>query len=97
MITAVSDQKFQSSVALPTLSINKINFNWVIQLSIAKELYLYDYLFILTNSLIIYKNTYELQIRYRILQNFSVNDLKKTFNVQILRNRFNASQKRNSL
>ena len=77
LITAFSDQKFQSSVALPTLSIDKINFNWVVQLSIAKELYLYDYPFILTSSLIIYKNTYELQIRYKILQNFSVNDLKK--------------------
>ena len=96
MITAFSDQKFQSSVALPTLSIDKINFDWVVQLSIAKELYLYDYPFILTNSLIIYKNTYELQIRYKILQNFSVNDLKKTLDVQILLNTFNASQKRNA-
>ena len=41
-----------------------------------------------------YKNTYELQIRYKIFQNFSVNDLKKTFDVQILLNSFNASQKR---
>lgn len=44
--------------------------------------------------MIIYKNTYELQIRYKIFQNFSVNDLKKTFDVQILLNSFNASQKR---
>lgn len=95
MITAFSDQKFQSSVALPTLSIDKINFDWVVQLSIAKELYLYNYPFILTNSLIIYKNAYELRIRYKILQNFSVNDLKKPFDVQILLNSFNASQKRN--
>ena len=77
LITAFSDQKFQSSVALPTLSIDKINFDWIVQLSIAKELYLYDYPFILNNSSIIYKNTYELQIKYKILQNFSVNDLKK--------------------
>ena len=96
LITTFSDQKFQSSVALPTLSIDKINFDWVVQLSIAKELYLYDYPFILTNSLIIYKNTYELQIRYKILQNFSVNDLKKTFDVQILLDSFNVSQNRNA-
>ena len=96
MITAFSDQKFQSSVPLPTLSIDKINFDWVVQLSIAKELYLYDYPFILTSSLIIYKNTYELQIRYKILQNFSVNDLKKTLDVQILLNSFNISQKRHA-
>ena len=95
LITAFSDQKFQSSVALLTLSIDKINFDWVVQLSIAKELYFYDYPFILTNSLINYKNTYELQIRYKILQNFSVNDLKKTFDVQILLDSFNVSQKRN--
>ena len=44
--------------------------------------------------MIIYKNRYELQIRYKIFQNFSVNDLKKTFDVQILLNSFNASQKR---
>lgn len=94
LITVFSDQKFQSSVALPTVSIDKINFDWVVRLSIAKELYLYDYPFILTSSLIIYKNTYELQIRYKILQNFSVNDLKKTLDVQILLNSFNASQKR---
>ena len=68
MITEFSDQKFQSSVAFPTLSIDKVNFDWVVQLSIAKELYLYDSPFILTSSLIIYKNTYELQIRYNILQ-----------------------------
>ncbi len=76
LITAFSDQKFKSSVALPTVSIEKINFDWVVQLSIAKELYLYDYPFRRTSSLIIYKNTYELQIRYKILQNFSVHDLK---------------------
>ena len=46
--------------------------------------------------MIIYKNTYELQIRYNILQNFSVNDLKKTLDVQILLNSFNASQKRHA-
>ena len=46
--------------------------------------------------MIIYKNTYELQIRYKILQNFSVNDLQKTFDIQILLNSFNASQKRNA-
>jgi len=96
LITAFSDQKFQSSVALPTLSIDKINFDWVVQISIAKELYLYDYPFILATSLIIYKNTYELQIKYKILQNFSVNDLKKTLDVQILLNSFNASQKRHA-
>ena len=66
LITAFSDQKFQSLVTLPTLSIDKINFDWVVQLSIAKGLYLYDYPFILSNSLIIYKNTYKLQIRYKI-------------------------------
>ena len=43
-----------------------------------------------------HKNTYELQIRYKILQNFSVNELKKTFDVQILLNSFKASQKRNA-
>jgi len=96
LITAFSDQKFQSSVALPTLSIDKINLDWVVQLSIAKELYLYDYPFILNNSSIIYKNTYELQIKYKILQNFSVNDLKKTLDVQMLINSFNASQKRHA-
>ena len=57
---------------------------------------MYDYPFILTSSLIIYKNTYELQIRYKILQNFSVNDLKKTLDVQILLNSFNVSQKRHA-
>jgi hypothetical protein len=96
LITVFSDQKFKSSVALPTLSIDKINFDWVVQLSIAKELYLYDYPFILTSSLIIYTNTYELQIRYKILQKFSVNDFKKTLDVQILLNSFNASQKRHA-
>ena len=96
LITAFSDQKFQSSVALPTVSIDKINFDWVAQLSIAKELYLYDYPFILASSLIIYKNTYELQIRLQILQNFSVNDLKKTLDVQTLLKSFNASQKRHA-
>lgn len=94
MITAFSDQKFQSSAALPTISIDKINFNWVVQLSIAKALYLYDYPFILNNFSIIYKNTYELQIKYNIFQNFSVNYLKKTFSIQILFNSFDASQKR---
>lgn len=96
LITAFSDQQFKSSVALPTLSIDRINFDWVVQLSITKELYLYDYPFILTSSLIIYKNTYELQIRYKILQNFSVNDFKKTLDVQTLLNSFNASQKRHA-
>lgn len=96
LITEFSDQKFKSSIALPTVSIDKINFGWVVQLSIAKELYFYDYPFILTSSLIIYKNTYELQIRYKILQNFSVNDFKKTLDVQILLNSFNASQKRHA-
>ena len=37
-----------------------------------------------------------MQIRYKILQNFSVNDLKKTLDVQILLNSFNVSQKRHA-
>ena len=94
LITAFSDQKFKSSVALPTVSIEKINFDWVVRISIAKELYFYDYPFLLASSLIIYKNTYELQIRYKILQNFSVNDLTKTLDVDTLLKSFNASQKR---
>lgn len=93
LITAFFDQKFKSLVALPTVSINKVNFDWVVQFSIAKELYLYDYSFTLTSFLIIYKNIYKLQVRYKILQNFSANDLKKTLDIQILLNRFNAFQK----
>jgi hypothetical protein len=96
LITEFSDQKFKSSIALPAVFIDKINFDWVVQLSIAKELYLYNYPFILTSSLIIYKNTSELQTRYKILQNFSVNNFKKTLDVQILLNNFNASQKRHA-
>ena len=79
-----------------TLSVDKIDFDWVVQLSIAKELYLHDYPFILTRSLIIYKNNYKVQIRYTILQNFSVNDFKKTLDVQILLNSFNPSQKKHA-
>lgn len=77
LITTFSDQIFQSSVAFPTLGIDKINFDWVAQVSIAKNLYLYDHPFYLSKSLIIYKNTYELQIKFQILQNFSVDDLEK--------------------
>ena len=93
LITTFSDQTFQSSVAFPTVAIDKINFDWVAQVSIAKNLYLYDHLFYLSKSLIIYKNTYELQIKFQILQNFSVDDLEKKLHVQKLLMRFNASQK----
>lgn len=81
---------------MPIVKLTKSQKFWVARLSIAKELYLYDYPFILANSLIIYKNTYELQIRYKIIQNFSVNDLKKTLDVQTLLKSFNASQKRHA-
>ena len=37
-----------------------------------------------------------MQIRYTILQNFSVNDFKKTLDVQILLNSFNPSQKKHA-
>lgn len=52
-----------------------------------------DHPFYLSKSLIIYKNTYELQIKFQILQNFSVDDLEKKLHVPKLLMRFNASQK----
>lgn len=95
MIT-FSDQSFQSSVAIPTLAIHKINFDWVARLSIAKDLYFYDYPFILDNSFITCRNTYELQIKFKILQSFSVNHITKILHVQPLLQSFNVSQKRHA-
>ena len=94
LITTFSDQRFRSSVVIPTVAIDKINFDWVARVSIAKELYLYDYPFNLNSSLLTYKTTYELQIRLQILQSFAVNHLEKTLDVQTLLQKFNASTKK---
>lgn len=94
MITIFSDQRFRSSIVIPTVAIDKINFDWVARVSIVKELYLYDYPFNLNSLLLTYKTTYELQIRLQILQSFAINHLEKTLNVQTLLQKFNASTKR---
>lgn len=93
LTTNFSDILFRSSIAFPYLEIEKQGKFWVVQVSVAKELYFYNYPFIFPKYFLLFKGKYESEVKFEFLLTLSRNRLKKIFYVGYFLNTFAVSKK----
>ena len=76
-----SDGGFRRYVAFPYLKIEKRK-GWWVELSICRELHLYQYPFHLPESFLNYQNKYQLKAQINFLLAFSVRKTEKVFDIE---------------
>jgi len=96
LTTNFSEISFRSSVGFPSLELEKQGKFWVIQGSIAEELYFYQYPFGFSNYFLVYKGKYEMEVKFEFLKNMSIVGLEKKFCVKSFLDRFSISNKNRS-
>ena len=77
LVTYFSDRSFRSVVAFPYLSVEKQGKYWTVILTIAKELYFYQYPFRFPNFFTKYRNKYDFEVKIEILKVFSTYNIEK--------------------
>ena len=86
LIQKFSNNEFRRSVMFPYLKLTKQNRRWTIIMAIEEEFYFYQYPFFFPNSVLIYKNKYDLEIKLQLSESFSQVKLeKKTSGERILK------------
>lgn len=93
LIRKFSDNEFRRSVIFPYLKLTKQGRQWNIIMAIGEDFYYYQYPFLFPNSFIVYKNKYDLQIKFQLIEAFSQIELKKKFPVEEFLNQFSISNK----
>ena len=88
LIEKFSDIEFRSSVMFPSFKMRKQGRSWVLRIAIGEQLYLYNYPFIFSDSLLYFKNKSDLIVKLEIIQVFSTNSLEKRFPVENLIHQF---------
>lgn len=76
-----SDGDFRRYVAFPYLKIEKRK-DWWVELSICRELHIYQYPFNLPESFLNYQDNFELKVKFAFLQSFCGVWVRKTFPTQ---------------
>lgn len=95
IVDIFSDASFRSYVIFPYISVVKQGKSWVARISISEQLYFYSYPFLLTDEFLIYKDKYDMEVKLKFIQSFSVSSLEKKFNVEDFLNQFSIpNQKR---
>ena len=72
----------------PLFKLRKQGRSWVLRIAIGEQLYLYNYPFIFSDSLLYFKNKSDLIVKLEIIQVFSTNSLEKRFPVENLIHQF---------
>lgn len=72
-LTYFTDTHFQSLLVFPYLNIQKQGNSWVVKVGVSKLLYDYYYPFSFPNTFLTYQNTYDLQIKVKLIQAISSN------------------------
>jgi len=93
LIQKFSENEFRRSVMFPYLKLTKKNRRWTITMAIGEEFYFYHYPFFFSDSFLIYKNKYDLEIKLQLIEVFSQVELKKIFPVKKCLNQFSVSNK----
>lgn len=91
LISYFTESHFQSILSFPYVDIQKPGNSWVVKLAISQLLYDYQYPFSFPNTFLIYKNTYDLQIKLKLIEAISTIPLKKVFYVEVFLDQFNVS------
>jgi len=86
LVNNFSNHEFQSFVIFPTINVLKRGKFLVVQMSMAKQLFYYQYPFVLPRSFLHYKSKYDLQVKLELLQSFSSLSLKKEIHIQKFNN-----------
>jgi hypothetical protein len=90
-ITYFTDKHFQSLLVFPYVDIQKQRNCWVVKVAVSKSLYGYYYPFSSPNRFLTYKNTYDLQIKLKVIEAISTIPLEKVFYVEAFLEQFSIS------
>ena len=88
IVQIFSDASFKSFVIFPYLAVVKKGKSWIARISISEQLYSYRYPFFLPKEFLLYKNKYEMEVKLKLIQSFSVSNLEKKFGVEKFLNQF---------
>jgi len=86
--------KFESYPIIGPLKVLKEGRFLIVRMSILKQIYDYQYPFLLPRSFLSYKNRYELYIKIEILRVLAVKDRKKIFHLDNFLNKFSVSNRK---
>lgn len=96
-LTYFTDTHFQSLLVFPYLNIQKQGNSWVVKVAVSKLLYDYYYPFSFPNTFLTYQNTYDLQIKVKLIQAISTIPIEKIFYVQVFLEQFNISTSKKTI
>jgi len=82
LVRDFSNHEFQSFVIFPTINIIKQGKFLIVKMSIAKQLFYYQYPYVLPRSFLRYKNKYDLQVKLELLKSFCSLSIKKQIHVE---------------
>ena len=94
LVKNFSRQEFQSYVIFPAIEVIKKGKFLVVEMSMAKQLYHYQYPYVLPRSFFRSKNKYDLQVKIEVLKTFCSKDIKKKFNVDSFLQQFSISNRK---
>ncbi len=89
-----SEEEFKSSMIIPTIDVVKKGKFLVVQLVIAKQLYDYQFPYLLPKSFLLYSNKYDLLVKLELLKSFSSHSLKKEIHFEIFMKQFKISNQK---
>jgi len=93
-IQSFSDKKFQSYVIFPLVEIQKEGRLWVAKISIAEQLYNYQYPFYLPQEFIKIKHYYQVQVSMAFFCSIATSTSLKTFKTELFLKEFNISNQK---
>lgn len=89
-----SSYEFRTYVIFPTIEVEKEGKFLVVKMDMAKQLFCYDYPFVLPKSFLVYRNKHELQVKLELLKSISSTSIKKEFHTEIFFNQFSISNQK---
>jgi hypothetical protein len=93
LVKNFSNHEFQSFVIFPTINVIKRGKFLVVQMSMAKQLFDYQYPFVLPRSFLYYKSKYDLQVKLELLQSFCSLSQKKEIYIKKFLHQFSIPNK----
>lgn len=94
LVNDFSFHEFESYPIIGPLKVQKEGRFLIVRMSILKQIYDYQYSFLLPRSFLCYKTRYDLYIKIEILRVLSVKDRKKIFHLDNFLNKFSVSNRK---
>ena len=84
-------------MSFPYVDIQKQGNSWFVKLAISQLLYDYDYPFSFPTTFLTSKNTYDLEIKLKLIQATSTTLLEKVFYLEVFLEQFNISTSKRAI